>query len=78
MDHPTPRSRLVTEAHCTHLRHKGMYVLSAPDPGAAAFCDAYDATAYWCTCTQKSLGPDGQPVRADRCRHGSGRGCCIE
>jgi len=74
MDHPTPASRLVNESHCANLRHKGMYVTAAPDPGEHVFYDAYDATVYWCTQTQKPLGPDGRPVHADRCR--SGRGCC--
>jgi hypothetical protein len=76
MDHPTPNSRIVNGGHCAHLRHKGMYVLSAADPNAVPFFDDYEATAYWCTCTQKGLGPDGQPARADRCRQGAGRGCC--
>jgi hypothetical protein len=78
MDHPTPTSRLVGTEHCTHLRHKGMYVTSVPDPGEAAFCGTYDATAYWCTCTMKGLGPDGQPVHADRCGAHSGRPCCSD
>ena len=65
MDHPTPSSRNVSAGlHCEHLRHKGMYVLSVPDPAELAFYDAYDATAYWCTKTQKPLGPDGRPVHA--------------
>jgi hypothetical protein len=64
----------VTSSHCTNLRHKGMYVMSVPDPDESKFYDSYDATAYWCTCTQKGIGPDGQPVHADRCR--PGRECC--
>jgi len=35
MEHPTPTSRLAATRHCTHLRHKGMYVLSAPNPDEA-------------------------------------------
>jgi hypothetical protein len=54
-----------------------MYVTSQPDPCEVAFCGHYDATAYWCTCTMKGLGPDGQPVHADRCGIGSGRLCCV-
>lgn len=69
-----PSSRLVTEQHCSHLRHKGMYVTSAPDPDEFRFYDPYDATAYWCLHTQKALGPDGRPVHADTCKHG--RSCC--
>jgi len=74
MDDSSPTSRLVTEAHCTLLRHKGMYVTSAEDPGEYAFYDRYDATAYWCLRTQKPLGPDGEPVHPDRCQ--GERGCC--
>ena len=74
MDHPTPTSRLVNASHCTHLRHKGMYVLTVPDPDETRFYPAYDTTAYWCTCTQKAIGPDEQPVHADSCVEG--RGCC--
>lgn len=74
--HPPPASPLVGSQHCTRLRHKGMYVMSLADPCEAAFCGHYDATAYWCTHTMKGLGPDGQPVHADRCRLGCGRGCC--
>jgi len=32
MEHPTLTSPVVTAAHCANLRHKGMYVLSTPDP----------------------------------------------
>lgn len=77
MDHPTLTSRLVTTSTCTHLRHKGMYVTSVPDPDDAAHCGGgYAATAYWCTCTMKALGPDGEPVGPDGCRADAGRGCC--
>jgi hypothetical protein len=76
MNHPTPTSRLVDEAHCSHLRHKGMYVLTTPDPGADAFGARPGATAFWCTCTMKGLGPDGEPVSVDRCALSASRGCC--
>lgn len=77
MNHPTPTSPLAFPSTCTHLRHKGMYVTSVPDPDEAAHCGGnYSATAYWCTCTMKGLGPDGQPVRPDACHGGSGRDCC--
>jgi len=69
-------TRLVTTSTCTHLRHKGMYVMSVPDPSADDH-GSYDATAFWCTCTQKATGPDGQPVHPDRCVAGSGRACCV-
>jgi hypothetical protein len=72
MDHPIPASRLVTDDHCTHLRHKGMYVQSDPsDP----FASDGLATAYWCVLTQRGLGPDGQPVNNGACR---GDRCCCE
>ena len=76
-DHPVPESRLVTPvAHCAHLRHKGMYVLSTPDPGEQQHAGTWDATAYWCTQTQKAMGPDGSPANAACCVNGNGRGCC--
>lgn len=78
MDHPVPTSRLVSGGHCSHLRHKGMYVTSVPDPLDTEHGGHYDATAFWCTCTMKGLGPDGEPVHAERCIVGSGRGCCVE
>jgi hypothetical protein len=53
-----------------------MYVISVPDPDEFTFYDRYDATAYWCTCTQKALGPDGQSVHPSTCRHEGGRQCC--
>lgn len=75
MDHPALSSRTVSTSHCSHLRHKGMYVTSVPDPDEARFCGGdYDATAYWCLCTQKAIGPDGNPVHPDTCR--DGRACC--
>jgi hypothetical protein len=74
MDAPKPSSPLVTAQHCSHLRHKGMYVLSAPDPDEFRFYDRYEATSYWCACTQSGLGPDRRPVAAHACQHG--RSCC--
>jgi hypothetical protein len=75
MNHPTPTSRLVGASQCTHLRHKGMYVTTphGEDPGVASYAGA---TAFWCTCTMKGLGPDGEPVSLDRCTMGGGRACC--
>lgn len=74
MDHPKPTSRLVTETHCTDLRHKGMYVFSVPDPDEGRFHPLEDASGYWCIKTMKAIGPDDQPVHADCCIEG--RGCC--
>ena len=76
MDTPKPSSPLVNEHHCGNLRHKGMYVMSVPDPDEFTFYDRYDATHYWCTCTQKALGPDGLSVHPTTCKHGGERGCC--
>jgi hypothetical protein len=59
---------------CANLRHKGMYVTSLSSPDEDSFHDKYDATVYWCTRTQKALGPDGAPAHADTCKHG--RECC--
>ena len=77
MDHPVPASRLVGAQQCSHLRHKGMYVTTplGEDPRHASYAGA---TAFWCTCTMKGLGPDGEPVDLDRCTPGSGRGCCAD
>ena len=74
MDHPKPASGLVGHEQCDHLRHKGMYVLSVVDPAEFQFYDKYDATAYWCTKTQKPLGPDGKAAHASACQ--GGRECC--
>jgi hypothetical protein len=76
MDDIKPASHVVDVHRCHHLRHKGMYVLTVDDPDERTFYDSYDATAYWCTKTMKALGPDGNPVHADTCRHG--RGCCSD
>jgi hypothetical protein len=75
--HPVPESKLVSpDVHCAHLRHKGMYVLSTPDPGEEKHAGKWDATAYWCTQTQKAMGPDGNAANASCCVSGNGRGCC--
>lgn len=76
MDHPKPASPLVNEQHCGNLRHKGMYVMSVHDPDELTFYDRFEATAYWCACTQSGLGPDRKPVTRHGCTHGEGRTCC--
>jgi len=76
MDTPKPASPLVNEHHCGNLRHKGMYVMTVPDPDEFTFYDRYDATHYWCTCTQRALGPDGRSVHPSTCHHDGGRSCC--
>lgn len=75
MSHPTLSSRHITAMHCTMLRHKGMYVAdetSVAEP--FEFADHIEATSFWCACTQKAFGPDGQPVGPQTCA--PGRGCC--
>lgn len=75
MSHPTLSSRHVTPLHCSHLRHKGMYVADETSADAPhAFADTIEATSFWCVCTQKAFGPDGLPVGPEQCA--SGRGCC--
>jgi hypothetical protein len=68
-------SRHVTVAHCTKLRHKGMYAHADSHPEEMAlYRDPIEATAFWCACTQKAFGPDGLPVTAELCAQG--RECC--
>ena len=75
MTHPTLSSRHVTEVHCSHLRHKGMYVSDETTVSERhPFADQIEATSFWCVCTQKAFGPDGQPVGPEAC--GKGRACC--
>ena len=45
--------------------------MSVPDPDEFKFYDKYDATHYWCTCTQQALGPDGRSVHPSTCKHGA-------
>lgn len=75
MEHPPLTSRHLTTSHCSHLRHKGMYVGQDTDAATLALHrDSIEATAFWCLHTQKAFGPDGNPATAEACR--SGRGCC--
>jgi hypothetical protein len=76
MEHPTLTSPVVTTAHCANLRHKGMYVMADEDPAEVQFYDCYDATAYWCACTQRGFGPDRAAVGPAHCGHDGGRACC--
>ena len=77
MEHPKLTSPVVTAGHCANLRHKGMYVMAADDPAEFRFYDRYDATAYWCACTQRGFGPDRAPVDPRHCAHGgTPRECC--
>ena len=72
--HDLKSSKVSAGVHCLNLRHKGMYVMSAPDPDQFRFFDPYDAAAYWCVQTAAGFGPDGNPVRPDCCT--GERDCC--
>jgi hypothetical protein len=74
MEHPPLISRHITPQHCSQLRHKGMYVYAELEPEATQYADGMEPTAYWCACTQKAFGPDGEPVGAKDCT--AGRQCC--
>ena len=66
--------KLTLGVHCLILRHKGMYVMAAPDPDESKFYDTSESTAYWCGETPTGFGPDGLPVNPELC---SGeRDCC--
>jgi len=73
MDHLTS-PKLTPGVHCLKLRHKGMYVMSIPDPDEFIYYDKYEGTNFWCVETSDACGPDGQPVRPDCCT--TDRGCC--
>ena len=65
---------LATGSDVVELAQESEFATLFPDCEAGACYDSYNATAYWCTETQKPLGPDGRPVHEDTCRHG--RECC--
>jgi hypothetical protein len=68
---PNPDEPKVLAPLCRHLRCKGMYVTGEmlADPHAMP----YDATVWWCSHTQKPVGPDDGPCHRDDCR--AGRKC---
>jgi hypothetical protein len=76
MDHPPLSSRHLTAAHCSNLRHKGMFVLvgNMVQPGTHDQEDFLGTSSFWCECTQKAFGPDGEPANARDCL--DGRKCC--
>jgi hypothetical protein len=74
MNHPAMSSRHVTSAQCSHLRHKGMYVLPDQTQDADAYQEHLGSSSFWCLCTQKAFGPDGAPVSPENCC--AGRVCC--
>jgi hypothetical protein len=73
MEHLTS-PKIESGVHCLNLRHKGMYVMSVPDPDEYKFYDKYDNTAYWCCQTATAFGPDGLPANPESCA--GHRGCC--
>jgi hypothetical protein len=58
----------IRDGLCRHVRNKGMYTggYSASDPNALP----YDVTIWWCTRTEKQIGPDDVPCHKDRCVRG--------
>ena len=50
-----------------------MYVF-ADGTSSDEYVETIEATAFWCMCTQKAFGPDGNPVNAKDCA--AGRACC--
>jgi hypothetical protein len=67
-------TRITFGVHCLQIRHKGMFVTSAPTTPEEDASGLYDADSYWCGKTSTAFGPDGQPTRPDVCQ--AGRGCC--
>jgi len=60
---------------CLNLRFKQMLYKSSTAPTEhdrkmAELYGTWDATAYWCECTQGSRGPDDQPVGRKACAKG--------
>lgn len=54
---------------CDQLRHKMMYIDERQKTFGRAD-DGSDTRIYWCTQTQDSRGPDGQPVMPKACQPG--------
>lgn len=54
---------------CKHLRSKGMFINSEPDPTVPNTSDGF----YWCIHSMTCLGPDGEVADDQRCR--AGRKC---
>ena len=55
-----------------------MYVMADADADADehTFYDRFEATAYWCACTQSGIGPDRRAVTRQACCREAGRACC--
>ena len=57
---------------CMNLRHKLMYV-DARHAERGLVDNSSDTRVFWCAKTQRSLGPDGEPVSPGECS--MGRSC---
>lgn len=58
-----------TRDMCRRLRSKGMFIQIEPDEGFQYSNDGF----YWCSHTQRCLGPDGKVVTKEACT--PGRSC---
>lgn len=54
---------------CRSVRSKKLFYQQDEDASAAS-----NAGPFWCSRTQRPIGPDGQLVATDSCR--PGRSCC--
>jgi hypothetical protein len=65
---------------CLNLRYKQMFYKDVSAPPTEVELEmkrvygAWDATAYWCSCTQDGRGPDDQAVNKESCSR-KGRAC---
>jgi hypothetical protein len=65
----SPTRSVNLQPACLHLRHKLMYVdEDQSTPGMVD--DSSDTRIFFCTKTQESLGPDGEPVTPKMCHPG--------
>lgn len=69
-DNPDPASASTArfQIPCPNLRSKEMFYQA---PGQED--DAFSSGLYWCSRTQETFGPDGQPVGKAECC--AGRAC---
>ncbi len=68
------------EKVCQKLRCKEMLIhVDNPDAGEGeeSLFDPYDAVSFWCECTHKGRGPDGERVHIECCSVGTSRRCFV-
>jgi len=66
------RTEMDQVVHCRHLRTKRMYIPAEyPNPG---MLQPSTTAHYWCLCTAREFGPDGQLVHLHDCT--PDRPCC--